>query len=288
MKIEYSPDTDSLHVKFSEGAAVKTIRLSDGIFVRLNEADSLVGIDISNFTSRGDLQEFKQRLHISDYEPGTDMALQSRALCEPSSRYAAGNGLTNQPRIIMICGPNGAGKSTSAPELLQGGMGVDEFINADVIAHGLSAFRPEKAAIKAGRVMLSRLNELASQKLNFAFETTLAARSFVPWLTELKSVGYYFSLCFFWLESPELAVDRVAERVADGGHNIPKDVIMRRYEAGLFNFFRFYMPLADHWRFYDNSCAFSPVLIASGECAFQETVLKPEIWKFLKEKYSCV
>ncbi len=256
MKIEYSPDTDSLHIGFSEGFAVKTIWLSDGIFVRLNEENFLVSIDVSNFTSRDDLQEFKQRLRISDYEPVVDLALQNRSVYESSSRYVAGNELTNQPRIIMICGPNGAGKSTSAPDLLQGGLGVDEFINADVIAHGLSAFRPEKAAIKAGRVMLSRLNELASQKLNFAFETTLAAKSFVSRLTELKSAGYYFSLCFFWLESPELAVDRVAARVASGGHNIPEDVIIRRYEAGLFNFFRFYMALADHWRFYDNSCEF--------------------------------
>jgi len=190
-----------------------------------------------------------------------------------------------QHQVILIGGPNGAGKSTTAPDILQGAFRVDEFVNADTIAHGLSAFRPEKAAIKAGRVMLARLHELAVQKMNFAFETTLSSRSFAPWIKELKKLGYRSSIMFFWLESPQLAVGRVAERVLNGGHNVPEDVILRRYEAGLSNFFRVYQPVADHWRFYDNSNAFAPVLLATGEENSQETILAPEIWKSLKEKY---
>lgn len=205
-------------------------------------------------------------------------------VAENASRYISTRP-TEAPRVILICGPNGAGKSTSAPDILQGSLMVDEFVNADTIAHGLSAFRPEKAAIKAGRVMLARLRELALEKANFAFETTLSSRAFAAWIAELKQSGYRFSLVFLWLASPELAVNRVRERVLNGGHNIPEDVILRRYEAGLFNFFRVYRPVADNWRFYDNSNAFAPIKIACGEGDFLETVMDKGIWKSLKEKY---
>jgi predicted ABC-type ATPase len=127
------------------------------------------------------------------------------------------------PHVIVIAGANGAGKSTVAPFLLRDKLGVSEFVNADTLAQGLSAFAPEKAAITAGKIMLSRLNELAEVGKDFAFETTLSTRSFVPRLQKMRENAYKFKLVFLWLASSELAVSRVAERVRQGGHDIPKE-----------------------------------------------------------------
>ena len=157
------------------------------------------------------------------------------------------------PIVVVLAGPNGAGKSTVAPRLLQGALGVTEFVNADAIASGLSAFNTEGAAIAAGRVMLGRLKELARQRVSFAFETTLASRSFAPWLTDLKRDGYAVHIVFLWLPSADLAVQRVIDRVAMGGHGVPVDVIQRRYQTGFRNFFQLYEPLATTWTFFDAS-----------------------------------
>ncbi len=157
------------------------------------------------------------------------------------------------PHVIVIAGPNGAGKSTTAPMLLKGTLGVTEFVNADVIALGLSAFQPESAAFHAGRVMLERLHYLANERVDFAFETTLASRSFAPWIAKLKQSGYTFHLVFLWLPSAGFAVARVAERVRMGGHDVAEETIRRRYNKGIENFFRLYRPLTDTWRIYDNS-----------------------------------
>jgi predicted ABC-type ATPase len=158
-----------------------------------------------------------------------------------------------RPHLIVLAGPNGAGKSTIAPALLVGALGVHEFVNADVIAQGLSAFQPERTALQAGRIMRARLHCLASQRVDFAFETTLASRSFAPWTADLRRTGYAFHLLFLWLPSPEMALARVAERVRLGGHDVPADTIRRRYHAGLRNFFELYGPLTDSWQFYDNA-----------------------------------
>lgn len=117
------------------------------------------------------------------------------------------------PNLVVLAGPNGAGKSTAAPMLLRGTLGVTEFVNADVIAQGLSAFAPDRVALSAGRIMLRRLQELARQGVSFAFETTLASRSFAPWIRELAQTGYQFHLVFLWLPSADFAVQRVADRV---------------------------------------------------------------------------
>lgn len=167
------------------------------------------------------------------------------------------------PHVIAIAGPNGAGKSTTAPAILKEILGVTEFVNADTIAQGLSAFNPEGAAFQAGRVMLQRIHSLAEEQRDFAFETTLATRSYARWLKELKGQGYTIHLFFFWLPSPEIAIARVAERVRMGGHNVPEDTIRRRYHAGLKNFFELYRQLADSWFLLDNSTPVMPVLIAS-------------------------
>jgi predicted ABC-type ATPase len=118
--------------------------------------------------------------------------------------------------MIIIAGPNGAGKTTMAPALLKDTLHVDDFVNADVIAEGLCAFQPEKQGILAGRIMLKRIHSLAENGANFAFETTLASRSFSTWMPQLKNQGYQFHLIFFWLENVELAISRVKERVKLG------------------------------------------------------------------------
>jgi predicted ABC-type ATPase len=149
------------------------------------------------------------------------------------------------PHVLIIAGANGAGKTTTAPALLQEALQITNFVNADNIAYGLSAFEPEKAAIQAGRIMLERIRFLASNKENFAFETTLASRTFAPWIKKLKNDGYLFHLVYLLLDSPDLAISRVKERVKLGGHSVPEDVIRRRYHAGIRNFFNLYKPIAD-------------------------------------------
>jgi predicted ABC-type ATPase len=153
----------------------------------------------------------------------------------------------------VIAGPNGAGKSTTAPRLLQEALTVAECVNADPIALGLSAFRPQSVAMAAGRVMLARMRALARTRQDFAFETTLASRSFAPWLASLRVSGYHVHLAFLSLSGPDLAVARVAERVRQGGHDVPEPVVRRRFVTGLKNLFSLYQPLADTWQTFDNS-----------------------------------
>lgn|GEM_PF-291775 len=157
------------------------------------------------------------------------------------------------PNLVVIAGPNGAGKSTAAPRLL-GRFRVGEFVNADEIARGLSAFSPESVAVEAGRIMLERVRALAAAGADFAFETTLASRSFAPWIARLRRhAGYRFHLAFLWVPAPEHSIARVSRRVAAGGHSIPEDVIRRRYRRGIANFVHLYAPIADTWEVYDNS-----------------------------------
>lgn len=157
------------------------------------------------------------------------------------------------PNLYIISGCNGAGKTTASytvlPEMLQ----CKEFVNADEIAKGLSPFQPEKVAVEAGRIMLKRIQELMDSKLDFAFETTLAARSYINTIKAAQAKGYFITLIYFWLNSPELAIERVKERVSNGGHNIPEDIIIRRYTNGLRNFSKIYLQNCDFWILIDNS-----------------------------------
>ncbi len=168
------------------------------------------------------------------------------------------------PQIVLIGGPNGAGKTTSATRLLPEFLRVNEFVNADVIASGLSAFNSGAVALEAGRHMVKRIEELAAAMKDFAFETTLASRSFAPFLTECQRNGYTVNLIYLWLASPELALERVRLRFESGGHSVPRDVILRRYEAGRRNLVNLYLPLANNWYLYDNS-GNSPLLVAKRE-----------------------
>ncbi len=183
------------------------------------------------------------------------------------------------PQVIIIAGPNGAGKTTLAPFLLRDELKLREYVNADPIALGLSAFDPGSVALQAGRVMLKRLLELADQRRTFAFESTLAARHYVGWIRRLRTEGYSFQLMFLWLQSAELAVQRVRERVKSGGHGVAEEVIRRRYRAGLRSFWDFYQPLADTWAVYDNSVTPGPLLLATGSQRDTWSVLEPTLWE---------
>jgi predicted ABC-type ATPase len=154
-------------------------------------------------------------------------------------------------RAIVLAGPNGAGKTTCAPLLLLDALRLGTYVNADVIAQGLSAFAPETAEKEAGRIMLRRLDALEAAGHSFAFEATLSGHGHLRRLQRLRDRGYEVMIFFLWLPSPELAIARVAMRVRHGGHHVPADVIRRRYRRGLRNFLELYRPLASTWRVYD-------------------------------------
>ncbi len=188
------------------------------------------------------------------------------------------------PSLVAIAGPNGAGKSASGPLLLKDTLGITEFVNADLIAQGLSPFAPDRAAIAAGRIMLERIRDLARRRVTFAFETTLAGRSYARWIADLIEDGYRFHVIFLWLPSPEHAIARVADRVRRGGHHIPDDVVRRRYDAGLRNFFRLYRPLATRWRLYDNAGAEVPRLVARGGLEIETKILDLPLWQDIRQR----
>jgi predicted ABC-type ATPase len=160
---------------------------------------------------------------------------------------------TNRPNLYIVAGPNGAGKSTFARLFLPDYADCREFVNADLIAAGLSPFNPESLAIEAGRLMLGRIETLARSRVNFGFETTLAGRGYVPLLRRLRSEGYRIHLFFLWLPDPQLALARVYERVLSGGHFVPEEVVRRRFSRGLVNFFHRYESLLDTYLVFDSS-----------------------------------
>lgn len=155
--------------------------------------------------------------------------------------------------LYIIAGPNGAGKTTASYTVLPEMLNCKEFVNADEIVRGLSPFQADKAAIDAGRLIILRINELIKHNLEFAFETTLSTRSYVNTIANAKKSGYFVTLVFFWLNSPELAIERVKTRVQDGGHDIPVDEIKRRYLSGTKKLFNLYLPISDYWMIIDNS-----------------------------------
>ena len=153
----------------------------------------------------------------------------------------------------IIAGPNGAGKTTFAREFLPHYVDCREFLNADLLAAGLSPFDPDTAAVAAGRLLLARMKELVQLSRDFGFETTLAGKTYAPMLQDMKSKGYSLHLFYLWLPTVDLAISRVAHRVQQGGHNVPEPVIRRRFDVGLRNLVRLYLPLFDSWQIFDNS-----------------------------------
>lgn len=163
--------------------------------------------------------------------------------------------------LYIIGGCNGAGKTTASFSILPDILDCREFVNADEIARGLSPFRPETVTFEAGRIMLKRIKALINAGETFAFETTLSTRSYKNLIAEANKSGYKITLVFFWLESVEMAIDRVQNKVRDGGHNIPEEIIRRRYRSGIKNLLEIYLPIVDRALLFDNSSN-DPVLLA--------------------------
>ena len=168
-----------------------------------------------------------------------------------------------EPRCIVIAGPNGAGKTTFAREFLPREAGVINFVNVDLIASGLSPLDPNLAAVAAGRLLLKELGRLAQARVDFAFESTLSGLAYANRIKEWKAVGFRVEICFVRLSSPALALRRIAARVKQGGHDVSRADVLRRFDRSRKNFENVYRPLADAWSVYDNSGE-SPTLIAEG------------------------
>lgn len=186
------------------------------------------------------------------------------------------------PELFIIAGPNGAGKTTASFTILPQIFNCREFVNADEIARGLSPFNPESVSFEAGRIMLQRIEQLIEANQTFAFETTLSTKSYVQLIARCKEKGYKIILIFFWLNSPKLAIERVAARVQNGGHNIPEEVINRRYKKGLQNFVNLFMPLCDEWIVANNSSSNARV-VAAGVKTTIETINDQETWNKIVE-----
>lgn len=178
----------------------------------------------------------------------------------------------NTPNLYIIAGCNGAGKTTASLSVLPEVLDCEEFVNADEIARGLSPFHPEDMAIEAGKLMLKRIDALIDMKASFAIETTLATKSYKSLIKRVKEIGYNVTLLYFWLPSPEIAELRVKMRVEAGGHDIPKDIIHRRYWRGLQNLFEIYVHIVDNWSLYDNSMNQLPIV--EGNIIINEDKLK--------------
>ena len=188
-----------------------------------------------------------------------------------------------EKNLYIISGPNGAGKTTASYTVLPKILHCKEFVNADEIARGLSPFNPSGMAIEAGKLMLKRIDELLHKEESFSIETTLSTRSYFKLVETAHHKGYDVTLLYFWLKSPEQAIERVAERVSKGGHDIPNDTIIRRYWAGLKNLFNIYMPIVDTWILVDNSKTPRSIVATGGK--HQNTIIE-NIEKYTKiEEY---
>ena len=183
------------------------------------------------------------------------------------------------PILYIIAGPNGAGKTTSAESLLPNVLNCIEFVNADLIAKGISPYNTEAVAVQAGRIMLQRINELRQAKIDFVIETTLSTLSYAKFIRESKQEGYEVVLIYIWLNHPDIAVQRVAQRVFKGGHNIPEEVIRRRYFKGLKNLNKIFLTLSDEWIVADNSDKQLEVIARKDK--FGETIFNQKKYKLI-------
>jgi len=179
--------------------------------------------------------------------------------------------LMKNKSVYIIAGPNGSGKTTFARLFLPEYVNCPNFVNADLIALGLAPFEPRAAAIKAGKLVLQQINDYSRSGADFAFETTLSGKSYASLLKKLKLKGYALHLFFLWIPSPELAIGRIKERVAEGGHNVPAEDVRRRFYRGINNFFELYESLFDSWMLFDNSKE-KPVLIAKRRNGHREVM----------------
>ena len=187
------------------------------------------------------------------------------------------------PNLYIIAGPNGAGKTTAAYNLLPEVLHCPNFVNADEIARGLSPFAPETVSFQAGRIMLQRIDELLPQKVDFAIETTLSTRSYVQLVRRAQALGYKVHLIFFYLENEEQAIQRVAQRVSNGGHNIPEEDIRRRFTRGIYNLINLYMTICNSVLVYNNAHG-DAILIAKRSSTGGMQVYESEMWNQLIQK----
>lgn len=190
------------------------------------------------------------------------------------------------PQLFILAGCNGAGKTTASKILLPEVFEIETFVNADIIAAKLNPDNPESVAIQAGRMMLGQIDELLSQKKSFVLETTLATKSYVELVKKAQNLDYEVTLTYFWLESADHAIERVARRVKQGGHNIPDDVVKRRYENGIRNMFKLFMPIVNKWTIYDNSDYTEGRSIMIAEKLTEEggvITLNSELWEKLQQ-----
>jgi predicted ABC-type ATPase len=184
-----------------------------------------------------------------------------------------------RPNLYIIAGPNGAGKTTFARKFLPDYAKCLEFVNVDLIANGISPFDPERAALRAGRVMLEQIHSLAERGVDFGFETTLSGKTYVKLLQGMKKGGYLIHIFFLWINDVELALERIKLRVRNGGHAIPEAIVRRRFGRSLVNFLRVYKPLADSWTIFDNS-GDVPKMTAFEESGKIE-ILDPDLFNIL-------
>jgi predicted ABC-type ATPase len=188
------------------------------------------------------------------------------------------------PNLVILAGPNGAGKSTSAPSVLRDLLAVGAFVNADEIARGLSGFDSQSVAFEAGRIMLRRLDELVAQRAHFAFETTLASRTFAPFIRKARADGYRVQLVYVWLNNADLCIERVKARVQSGGHFVEDEIVRRRYERSLRNLFTLYRALADEWEVYDNSSGLGGHLVAEGHGLTSSVIHDRPVWDEMQRR----
>ena len=186
-----------------------------------------------------------------------------------------------RPNLYIIAGPNGAGKTTAAYNLLPDILHCPNFVNADEIARGLSPFAPEMVHVQAGRIMLARIEELLPQKVDFAIETTLATRSYVHLVRRAQKIGYKVHLIFFYLENEEQAIQRVAQRVSNGGHNIPEEDIRRRFKRGIYNLVHLYLPICDSVLVYNNAHGEATIVAKKGDATDSIQVYNQDMWNQL-------
>jgi predicted ABC-type ATPase len=189
---------------------------------------------------------------------------------------------TDPPHLYVIAGPNGAGKTTFAMKFLPQYVECLEFINADLIASGLSPFAPNRASIQAGRIMLEQIHSLGNRGVNFGFETTLSRKTHLKLFRDLKRMGYHIHLFFLWVNSIDIALKRIDKRVRNGGHKVPEPIVRRRFEKSLLNFFILYKPVVESWAIFDNSQE-TPKMIAFEESGILEIVDSDLFYRLSKQ-----
>lgn len=187
-------------------------------------------------------------------------------------------------RLFIIAGCNGAGKTTASYTILPDILNCREFVNADEIARGLSPFNPEVNAITAGKLMSQQIQKLLKENATFSIETTLASRSYLKLIKQAHTSGYFISLIYFWLKSPQMAESRVKQRVKEGGHNIPTETIYKRYWTGLQYLFDLYLPVVDQWMIFDNSQS-SRIMVAEGGLSIPKQIFNKRIFNDVQSTF---